>query len=81
MTGTTIVTKVMLPPLIPIAAMVDNVINEQTGVPLTIVAAIGGACWYINGRFTKLEDAVERVQKNLEERPCQIGHCVKENKE
>lgn len=57
--------KVCVPPLAATWALAEGMINEQTGVPLTIVAAVGGACWYLNGRFTKLEDGQESLQREI----------------
>lgn len=70
-----ITTKVVLPAAVPVIAVAENLITEQTGVPLTIVAAIGGACWYLNGRFTRIEDSIDDLRKNLENRPCQKAAC------
>ena len=70
-TAGSIGTKVVLPAAIPIVAVAENFITEQTGVSLTFVVTACGICWYLNGRFTKLEDAVRELQKNLETHHCQ----------
>ena len=56
--ATGITTKVLLPAAVPIVAMGENFISESTGVPLTIVVAVGGACWYLNGRFTRIAHVI-----------------------
>ena len=70
-TAGTIGTKVVLPTAIPVLAVAEHMITEQTGVPLTILCAVGGACWYLNGRFTRIEDSIGDLKRNLENRPCQ----------
>lgn len=71
----TFVSKTILPPMVPVMAVAENVITESTGVPLTIVVAVGGACWYLQGRFTKIEDKIDAVADDLAKRPCQYDKC------
>lgn len=72
--------KVIIPPLIPAYMLAENIINEATAIPLTIAAAVGGACWYLNGRFTRIEavqesqnKTLERLEEKLDSRPCGIA--------
>ena len=67
--------KTILPSSIPVIAMTEGIITENTGVPLTIVCAIGGACWYLQGRFTRIEDRLEELSTDLKRRPCQLDKC------
>ena len=62
--------KTALPSSIPIIAMSEGMITADTGVPLTIVAAVGGACWYLNGRFVKIETQLKDMVDELNKRPC-----------
>ena len=73
--GASVAGKVLLPPALPLGLMAQSMITSDTGIPLSSVGAVGGACWYLNGRFTRIEDKLDAVQKNLEARPCQIGMC------
>jgi hypothetical protein len=73
--------KSLLPPLVPVLAVAENVITESTGVPLTILAAVGGACWYLQGRFTKIEDKLEQLSEDLAKLPCHRDYCMHSNKE
>jgi hypothetical protein len=75
MASGTMVTKTILPTFVPLLAMSENMITEQTGIPLTIVAAVGGACWYLNGRFTRIETKIEDLTENIMSRSCQKDKC------
>lgn len=72
-------TKVVLPAAIPIIAVSENIITEKTGVSLTFVITACGICWYLNGRFTRLEDAVKQLKRNLDTRPCQRNNECSED--
>ena len=82
--GTIGVTKVVIPPIVPLWMMATSVITEETALPLTIVCAVGGACWYLQGRFTRIEShqetvhaTLDRLEKKIDSRPCILpyGAC------
>jgi hypothetical protein len=80
--------KFLTPSLAAIGLASTGLINEQTQVPLTIVGVVGGACWYLNGRFTKLEDGQEQLngkinslREDLSKRPCGISAICPTTKE
>jgi len=55
--------KFCLPASIPFVMLAQSMINEQTATPLTVVCGIAGACWYINGRFTRIEVVLEDLKE------------------
>ena len=63
--------KAVLPPMGVIVAEAAGYIDAQTAVPLSVVVGIGGACWYLQGRFTKIEDKIDEMNRNIQSRPCQ----------
>lgn len=75
MTLGSITVKTLMPTSVPVIAMSEGMITEATGVPLTILCAVGGACWYLQGRFTKIEDRLDRLNDNIQSRPCQAQPC------
>ena len=81
MAAAALVGKVVVPPLTEVTLIAADVITESTGVPLTIVAAVGGACWYLNGRFTKLEDGLNSLRDELSNRPCGVNAACPTKKE
>ena len=68
--------KAVLPPSAVVLAESQGIIDEKTAVPLSIVVGIGAACWYLNGRFTKVETKLDDLAQNLNSRPCQINNCA-----
>ena len=64
----TMLGKFGLPAITPLIAQAAGLINEQTVVPLTVVSAIGGACWYLNGRLTRIEDKIENMENKFKDR-------------
>jgi hypothetical protein len=54
--------KVVVPSCSPLLIQAAGLIDETTVVPLTIVGAIGGASWYLNGRLTRIEDQLENLK-------------------
>ena len=65
--------KAVLPPLAVVIAEANGVITEHTAVPLTLVVGISGACWYLQGRFTRIEDSIAELNRTIVARPCH--HC------
>ena len=63
--------KAVLPPCAVIMAEVNGYIDEKTAVPLSVVVGIGAACWYLIGRFTKIETKLDDLAENISSRPCQ----------
>ena len=57
--------KISAPVSVPLIAQATGLINEQTSVPLTIMGAVGGACWYLSSRLTKIEDSVEQLKSDI----------------
>jgi hypothetical protein len=58
--------KVLLPGAIPDLLLGAGVIDESTVLPMTVVVAIGGACWYLNGRLTRIEGRIDHLQRLIE---------------
>lgn len=59
--------KLLTPPIAAIGLAATGIITQDTSVPLTIAASIGGGCWYLNGRFTKIEDSLDELKRDNEE--------------
>jgi hypothetical protein len=64
----TLAAKVALPGIIPNALLGAGVIDESTVLPMTVVAAICGGCWYLNGRLTRIEGRIDHLQRLIEPR-------------
>ena len=76
-TAVTITGKVLVPAALPSCFLAADIISGTTALPLTIVAAVGGACWYLNGRFTAIEIHSEdlkirlgRIEQKMDSLPC-----------
>lgn len=74
--------KVLLPASVPSCFLAADIISETTAVPMTIVAAVSGACWYLNGRFTTIEihqkdqkDRLRRIEEMIDDLPCHGENC------
>lgn len=50
-----VMTKMILPSLVPSALFAEGMLDEHTLIPATVVASACGLCWYLSGRFTKIE--------------------------
>lgn len=57
--------KLVLPPLVPLGLFATDIINEQTAMPLALVAAVGGGCWYVGSAFQSLRDGQDSTHKRL----------------
>ena len=53
-----------------VLAQANGMINDGTGISLVFCAAVGGGCWYLSNRFTRIEDKLEEMQANLKKLPC-----------
>ena len=62
----TLTGKVVLPTVAPLMLMTGGLITENTAVPLTIVCGVSGACWYLNGRLTRIEDSIEQLRQQIQ---------------
>jgi hypothetical protein len=62
--------KTTLPPIGVFLAEVSGLIDDKTAVPLSLVAAIGGGCWYLSSRLTQIEDSIKELRTELENKPC-----------
>lgn len=56
--------KVLLPPMLPLCMFASSLISETTVVPLTLAGGFGGVCWYLQGRFTRIETILERLEQD-----------------
>ena len=68
--------KAVVPPMAAWFVAEALTIDEGTKVPITILVAAGGACWHLNGRFTKIENKIKTLSDSLDSRPCQIQKCT-----
>ena len=57
--------KTVILPLTPVLMLGADIINEATAVPLTIVCAVGGGCWWLSGTLRGLKDGQESTHKRL----------------
>lgn len=52
-------------------------LNADTPIPLgpalAVFASIGGMVWWLGRKLQSIEDRIERVEKDLLSRPCQIN--------
>jgi len=51
--------------MVPVGMLAADLINEQTALPLTIVCAVGGGCWYLSGFLRGLKDGQKATNKRI----------------